>query len=254
MRPCPAHPQTRVLLGVEHMSIRVEIYTAGGIAVGVLPRASHLRDALEAGESLRVEAVTWHPLDDTAAGEQAEVVLAPDDIHLATVEESEDLPVHAQWHDIVLDVGPYRVLGQLATMPGFDPGPRPGPADGRVRPAPRRERRAPRRGRRRPVATDGPREPLRRRPGRGGPDARLLLPGCGDDLDEDRGADLHHLDALVLDVDRAGDAGRHDDGRDRDRHDDAPSGDAGEPAADETVAAPTPSAEVAAAAPATEGA
>jgi len=104
------------------MSIRVEIYTAGGIAVGVLPRASHLRDALEAGESLRVEAVTWHPLDDTAAGQQAEVVLAPDDIHLATVEESEDLPVHAQWHDIVLDVGPYRVLGQLATMPGFDPG------------------------------------------------------------------------------------------------------------------------------------
>ncbi len=122
MRPRPAHRQTAVLLGVEHMSIRVEIYTAGGIAVGVLPRASHLRDALEAGDSVRVEAVTWHPLDDTAAGQQAEIALPPDDIHLATVEESDDLPVHAQWHDIVLDVGPYRVLGQLATMPGFDPG------------------------------------------------------------------------------------------------------------------------------------
>src|SRR4051812_45685892 len=104
MRPRPAQPQTRVLLGVEQMSIRVEIYTAGGIAVGVLPRASHLRDALEAGGSLRVEAVTWHPLDDTPADEQAEILLPPDDIHLATVEESEDLPVHAQWHDIVLDV------------------------------------------------------------------------------------------------------------------------------------------------------
>ena len=104
------------------MPIRVEIYTAGGIAVGVLPGVSHLRDALEAGESVRVEAVTWHPLDDSAAGQQEEVVLPPDDIHLATVEESDDLPVHAQWHDIVLDVGPYRVLGQLATMPGFDPG------------------------------------------------------------------------------------------------------------------------------------
>jgi hypothetical protein len=104
------------------MSIRVEIYTAGGIAVGVLSRASHLRDALEAGESVRIEAVTWHPLDETAAGQQADLILPPDDIHLATVEESEDLPVHAQWHDIVLDVGPYRVLGQLATMPGFDPG------------------------------------------------------------------------------------------------------------------------------------
>jgi hypothetical protein len=104
------------------MPIRVEIYAAGGIAVGVLARASHLRDALEAGESLRLEAATWHPLDDSPAGQPAEIAFPPDDIHLATADASGDLPVHAQWHDIVLDVGPYRVLGQLATMPGFDPG------------------------------------------------------------------------------------------------------------------------------------
>ncbi len=104
------------------MPIRVEIYAAGGIAVGVLARTGHLRDALEAGASLRVEEATWHPLDDTQPGQPSELTLAPDDIHLATADEADDLPVHAQWHDIVLDVGPYRVAGQLATMPGFDPG------------------------------------------------------------------------------------------------------------------------------------
>jgi hypothetical protein len=104
------------------MPIRVEIYTDGGIAVGDLTRAAHLREALEAGGSLRVENVTWHPLADEPPGEVAEMILALDDIHLATAEESGDLPVHAQWHDIVLDVGPYRLTGQLATMPGFDPG------------------------------------------------------------------------------------------------------------------------------------
>jgi len=104
------------------MPIRVECYTAGGIAVGVVARAEHLRDALEAGNSVRIEDATWHPIDDAQSQQNPELILPPDDIHVATADEAEDLPVHAQWHDIVLDVGPYRVIGQLATMPGFDPG------------------------------------------------------------------------------------------------------------------------------------
>ena len=31
-------------------------------------------------------------------------------------------PVHAQWHSIELDTGPYLVQGEMPTMPGFDPG------------------------------------------------------------------------------------------------------------------------------------
>jgi hypothetical protein len=104
------------------MSIRVECYTDGGIAVGVVARAEHLRDALEAGSSVRIEDATWHPIDDAQSQHNPELILPPDDIHVATADEAGDLPVHAQWHDIVLDVGPYRVVGQLATMPGFDPG------------------------------------------------------------------------------------------------------------------------------------
>ena len=31
-------------------------------------------------------------------------------------------PVHATWHRIRLEVGPYEVEGEMPTLPGFDPG------------------------------------------------------------------------------------------------------------------------------------
>ena len=37
-------------------------------------------------------------------------------------DEPDGIPVHAQWHSIELDAGPYRVYGEMPTMPGFDPG------------------------------------------------------------------------------------------------------------------------------------
>ena len=104
------------------MPIRVEIFAAGGIAVGVLARAGHLRDVLESGEPLAIERATWHALDGSKPRPLGDVTVAPDDVLLATAEESGDLPVHAQWHDVELDVGAYRVRGQMPTMPGFDPG------------------------------------------------------------------------------------------------------------------------------------
>src|SRR4029077_682703 len=50
------------------------------------------------------------------------LAIAEDDVMIAIADQVDDLPVHAQWHDIALDVGPYRVTGQMPTMPGFDPG------------------------------------------------------------------------------------------------------------------------------------
>jgi len=104
------------------MPIRVEIFAAGGIAIGSIARSGHLRDVLEAGDPLLLEHATWHALEDTPPRPAGELTLPPDDIHLATAEEIDDFPVHAQWHDISLEVGPYRVQGQMPTMPGFDPG------------------------------------------------------------------------------------------------------------------------------------
>jgi len=104
------------------MPIRVEVYGASGVAIGVVARAGRLREILESGLDLLVERAAWHPLDGSPAQQAGEVSVAEDDVFLAVTDENEDGPVHAQWHDIILDVGPYRVTGQMPTMPGFDPG------------------------------------------------------------------------------------------------------------------------------------
>ena len=104
------------------MPIRVEIYGAAGVATGVVARAGRLREILEGGPDVLVERAAWHPLDGSPAQASGELTVAEDDIFVAVSDEIEDGPVHAQWHDIRLDVGPYRVTGQIPTMPGFDPG------------------------------------------------------------------------------------------------------------------------------------
>lgn len=104
------------------MPIRVEIYEATGVLIGVVAQAGRLREVLESGADLVVERAVWHPLDGSAPRPQGERTVALDDILVAISDERDDAPVHLQWHDIVVDVGPYRVDGQMATMPGFDPG------------------------------------------------------------------------------------------------------------------------------------
>jgi hypothetical protein len=104
------------------MSYRAEFFAVDGVAIAVLPETGSLRDVVEGVDGVLLENATWHPLDGTAARSVGELRLAPDDIHVA-VGDAEDVgPVHAQWHDVTVDVGPYRVSGQMPTMPGFDPG------------------------------------------------------------------------------------------------------------------------------------
>ena len=104
------------------MPIRVEIYGVAGVAIGVVARAGRLRAILESGLDVLVEQAAWHPLDGSPPQPSSALTIAGDDILLAVADQIEDIPVHAQWHDLTLDVGPYRVTGQLPTMPGFDPG------------------------------------------------------------------------------------------------------------------------------------
>ncbi|GAC1667269.1 MAG: hypothetical protein NVS9B8_09040 [Candidatus Limnocylindrales bacterium] len=104
------------------MPIRVEIYASSGVAVGVVARPGRLREVLEAGPDLLIERTVWHPLDGTPARAVGPLTLALDDILIAVADEADDGPVHAQWHDIRLEIGPYLVTGEMPTMPGFDPG------------------------------------------------------------------------------------------------------------------------------------
>ena len=104
------------------MPIRVEIYGAAGVAVGMVAQAGRLREVLESGTDLLIEQAAWHPLDGSRPQPSGSLAIAEDDVMIAIADQVDDLPVHAQWHDIALDVGPYRVSGQIPTMPGFDPG------------------------------------------------------------------------------------------------------------------------------------
>jgi hypothetical protein len=102
-------------------SLRVQIYTNEGIATGVLPDVPRFKDHLETSEALILHGTRWQPL---TGGSEApgQVQIPVDDILIAVAAEESHGPVHATWHAIRLEAGPYEIRGELATMPGFDPG------------------------------------------------------------------------------------------------------------------------------------
>ena len=104
------------------MAIRVDAYTSGGMASGVLARSGPLRDALETDGSLPLDRAAWQAIDETTAQVAGSMSIPSDDILIAVADDDPGIPVHAAWHHIHLESGPYTVEGDLATMPGFDPG------------------------------------------------------------------------------------------------------------------------------------
>lgn len=103
------------------MPVRVELYTIGGMAGGVLASGGSLREALASEDRLQLDGAAWQGLDDPAPRPAGSVAIAVDDILIAVADEEPNAPVHAAWHHVLLDLGPYVLEGELATMPGFDP-------------------------------------------------------------------------------------------------------------------------------------
>jgi len=104
------------------MPIRVDAYITGGMASGVLARAGHLREVLETDAALVLERVTWHPIDGSPPQPAGEVTIAVDDVLIAVADDDPTIPVHASWHALTVEVGPYRIEGEMPTLPGYDPG------------------------------------------------------------------------------------------------------------------------------------
>ena len=104
------------------MAIRVDAYTSGGMASGTLARPGGLRDALEANGSLPLEGAAWQGLEDATAQPAGSMSIPSDDVLVAVGDDDPGIPVHAAWHHVHLEAGPYTVEGELATLPGFDPG------------------------------------------------------------------------------------------------------------------------------------
>src|SRR5438876_4483036 len=104
------------------MAIRVDVYTSRGMASGVLARSGSLRDTLEADGSLLLDRAAWQAIDDVTARVAGSMTIPNDDILIAVADDDPGVAVHAAWHRVQLETGPYTVEGDLATMPGFDPG------------------------------------------------------------------------------------------------------------------------------------
>jgi len=101
--------------------LQIEAFTAGGIASGAVADSRALHDGLDAEQPLDLDAATWYPIAGGAPERRGRIHLGSDEL-LVVCSDEHDLPIHATWHAIELDVGPYRLTGELPTMPGFDPG------------------------------------------------------------------------------------------------------------------------------------
>jgi hypothetical protein len=104
------------------MAVRVDAYTNGGMASGTLARPGGLRDRLEADGELSLDGVAWQGLDEPAARAAGSLSIPSDDVLVAVGDDDPGVPVHATWHHIHVESGPYTVEGEMATQPGFDPG------------------------------------------------------------------------------------------------------------------------------------
>src|SRR3990170_3457850 len=103
------------------MNIKVDAYTVGGKAHGTLTGAGHLRDVLEQTGELALREVRWQPLGASEGQPAGDLTIAIDDVLVAVADGEFAIPVHASWHALRIEVGPYVVEGELPTLPGYDP-------------------------------------------------------------------------------------------------------------------------------------
>jgi len=103
------------------MTIRVDAYTADGMARGILARAGHLREVLDGSDEVLIERASWQGTDEPAPRSISSATIAVDDIVVAITDGDPTVPVHAVWHPVRLEAGPYVIVGEVPMIPGFDP-------------------------------------------------------------------------------------------------------------------------------------
>ncbi|MBF8290100.1 MAG: hypothetical protein HW391_1068 [Chloroflexi bacterium] len=100
---------------------QVEAFTVGGIVSGAVAQPWAMRAGLENERGVDLDRATLYPIAGGPAERTLKMRLEPDDLLLVCADLLE-LPIHATWHAVELDAGPYRITGELPTVPGFDPG------------------------------------------------------------------------------------------------------------------------------------
>ena len=101
--------------------MQIEAFTDSGIVSGAVLQPWALREGPEPERAVDFDAATWYPIAGGEAQARSRIHVETEDL-LVLCADASDLPIHATWHTVELDVGPYRIAGELPTMPGFDPG------------------------------------------------------------------------------------------------------------------------------------
>ncbi len=96
-------------------------YTAAGLLEGSVAGDGRLGDRLEAGDSIRLAGAVLQALDGSPPEAADAVEIPTDDLLLVVAPDDSLPPAHAAWHTVELVLGPYAVVGELPTLPGFDP-------------------------------------------------------------------------------------------------------------------------------------
>ena len=99
-----------------------EAYTGAGVLRGHLPGRDRLADLLETLDALTLERPVLDPIDGGPRETQSRATVETDDLLLVVAPPGTPTPIHATWHRIGVDAGPFRISGELPTLPGYDPG------------------------------------------------------------------------------------------------------------------------------------
>lgn len=103
------------------MSLELEAYTAEGLLTGRVVADGRLLDLLASFGSIVVENAAITPFEGPTRRADGWTSVEVDEL-LAVVAPPETVtPFHATWHRLEVDLGPYRVRGELPSLPGFDP-------------------------------------------------------------------------------------------------------------------------------------
>jgi hypothetical protein len=104
------------------MSIAIEAYTEEGLLTGSVVADGRLVDLLASFSSIVVENAVLTPFQGPPQRADGWSSVDVDDLIAVVATPETVTPFHAVWHDLAVDLGPYRVFGELPAMPGFDPG------------------------------------------------------------------------------------------------------------------------------------
>jgi hypothetical protein len=103
------------------MNITLQAYTAHERIAGSVVADGRLAEFLGTFSSVVIERCMVAPLIGGPRGMEPWASVEVEDLLIVVAPGDSVVPVHAAWHALTIDLGPYRVTGELPSLPGFDP-------------------------------------------------------------------------------------------------------------------------------------